>query len=85
MPQAVRVMVRGNQGSHAPLQLLDQWKQMCYQQTHDEGLGLLLLTVPYTRNATSNSPHLCPCFTVVPEATHKANQVPLKGAVGCVS
>ena len=62
--------------------LEQQEEEVCFLQTHNQGLHQLFLTV------SPRPPHLAqhtwwrPCFYAVPEATHEASWGPLKGTRG---
>ena len=53
---------------------------MRFQQTHNQGLRQLLLTVSWDLRAKRGTPDGV-LVSLVPEATHKASQGPLKGVV----
>ena len=54
---------------------------MRFQQTHYQGLHQLLLTGVLGPSRLAQHTLRCPCFSVVPDATHEASRGPLKGSV----
>ena len=78
-----RVVCSIPQGGPGLFQFSEPQTKVRFQQTHNQGLRQLFLTMSWDLSAYCLARHIwrCPCRSLVLEAMHQASQGPLKGAV----